>query len=174
MPRKNTSAKHKAVCSVCGGVSRLSHDDKRGLHPFLDFFCSRDCVRMAIQFGNYPKISYSRICVPPKVPVNDRTEFWHNIWFASRYDMFMAQWLTKLGERWWYEKYGFSIGKYRTYTPDFILPDRHLIIEMKGRWGSGQTQKMTQFLKQYPEVTIILVPWMLHKEFYYGDNDENG
>ena len=166
MPRNNSNgSRFKAVCACCGDTIRLSYENKKGLHPLLDFFCSKSCLETTIQTVSFPAIDHVDVCLP-LVPTENRTERWNGYLFASKYEVFVAQWLTSIGEVWWYEKFGFHVGDSRTWTPDFFLPERNIVLEVKGQWGCGQISKMNSFIKQYPEVGVVLVPWFLHDEFY--------
>jgi len=51
--------------------------------------------------------------------------------------------------------------KVRTYTPDLILFDEELIIEVKGRWTAIDRRKMGEVLEQNPELNIKM---LFHKD----------
>jgi hypothetical protein len=51
--------------------------------------------------------------------------------------------------------------KVRTYTPDLILCDGRLIIEVKGRWTAIDRRKMSEVLEQNPDLNIKM---LFHKD----------
>lgn len=58
---------------------------------------------------------------------------------------------------WKYEPQTFPItvnGKPTTYTPDFLLPDRQLYIEVKGYWRPLHRAKYDAFQATYPDLKI--------------------
>lgn len=58
-----------------------------------------------------------------------------------------------------YEKVSlpFSYQVQRTYTPDFVLPDKAMIIEVKGRFEQDDRTKMLMVRKAYPDLDIRFV-----------------
>lgn len=175
--RKNPYYHRKvhAVCSYCGEDFVLTLEERRGLHIFMDYFCSRDCLLSAIKAANFPSFGDVKLYLPV-LPGQERLEYCPEleIAFASKYELYVALWLFEQGEQFWYERFSFAIGERHFYTPDFFLPKRNLLLEVKGQWGPGQASKMTEFRKQYPELPIYLISWTLHKEFYPNGGNGNG
>lgn len=48
-------------------------------------------------------------------------------------------------------------GKIRRYTPDFLLPELSLYVEVKGWWSEDDIAKMGAMKEQYPDLNIAIV-----------------
>jgi hypothetical protein len=51
--------------------------------------------------------------------------------------------------------------KVRTYTPDLVLFDGELIIEVKGRWTATDRRKMSEVIEQNPKLNLKM---LFHKD----------
>jgi len=97
--------------------------------------------------------------------------------FRSGLEMKAAGILTKLKIKWTFEslKLDYTIKSpvykkmkcdkcgsnqmtiFKRYTPDFILEDLELILEIKGRFSAADRKKMSAVTKQNPDRDIIIV-----------------
>jgi hypothetical protein len=78
--------------------------------------------------------------------------------------------LTKLGVKYGYEDMKINYtqpAKYRTYTPDFTLPNG-IIIETKGRFTSDDRQKHVWIKSQQPKLDIRFVFSNSNQKLYKG------
>lgn len=47
--------------------------------------------------------------------------------------------------------------KKRKYTPDIVLENSGIVIEIKGRWVTADRQKIAMVVKQYPDMDLRMV-----------------
>lgn len=47
--------------------------------------------------------------------------------------------------------------KKRKYTPDIVLEDSGIVIEIKGRWVTADRQKISMIKQQYPDLDLRMV-----------------
>jgi len=71
------------------------------------------------------------------------------VWLRSSYEIGYAKYLDEHKILWMYEMETFDLG-YRTYTPDFFLPQFEKFIDTKGYMRPESQEKINMFLEQYP------------------------
>ena len=145
-------------CSICGKLTRIKTKDWKLVLADQPYVCSPKCVldwisnlkdgEPAYWFGGEP----NELLTP------------HQMIFRSKFEERFFQWLCRENIASGYELYRFRVGD-GWYTPDFYLIDDYGFIETKGKWQLGQRTKFRRFRKQYPNVPILIVPWLLEKEF---------
>jgi hypothetical protein len=90
--------------------------------------------------------------------------------FRSEYEAAVAEFLHTCAIFPIYEKYTFIVGD-QTYTPDFFIESPYnCFLEVKGLFSIGKRAKLTTFIRQYPEVNFILIPWTLRSAFIERTN----
>lgn len=171
MHANNGSSRFRYICEHCGADFYLTAYDKKSIHPMVDVFCSRKCILDYLKANSFDTPDHLQVC-DPVVDPNGLTIYSKLLdrWFRSYFEAYVCEWLHAEKESYWYEKFGIPIGENHCYTPDLYLPERHVLIEVKGVWTPGQELKMTRFIRQYPDVKILIIPWYLHDEFYTRRN----
>ena len=90
--------------------------------------------------------------------------FWDNgVWFSSTYEFNMFWFLTKHNENFTYHNLKCDLGGY-TWSPDFYLPDKNIIIETKGKYPKSENYWISKTLPKIKEANlsakyIIKVCW---------------
>jgi hypothetical protein len=166
-----------AVCGVCGAVQNIRHDKLKYLHRSFSHLCSARCLLNRI--WSYPTLSSEGkerrfkhyewfVDLPDDSPIPQREQ--GPVWsralgkaFHSRYEIELAKWFNAYAIAWLYEEIFVRVNGTTIYIPDFYLPSRDVVIEVKGFWGQGQKQKMTDVQEQHPSMRLILVPWTLER-----------
>ena len=69
----------------------------------------------------------------------------------SSYERNFAKVLRENGVKYLYEPYAFKVNG-RHYIPDFILPETHTIIEVKGLWQTSGLKSSYTKLKEFIEI----------------------
>jgi len=89
--------------------------------------------------------------------------------YASGLEDKLAAVLTERGINFLYEKVKIEWEDltYRTYTPDFILPN-NIIVETKGRFVTADRLKHLKIRKQHPELDIRFVFDNSRQKLYKG------
>jgi hypothetical protein len=90
-------------------------------------------------------------------------------WFRSNYECFFAE--EGAGKfRMAYESWVFhwvkDNGSNAIYVPDFYFVDYGCFVEVKGAWRDGSRAKMVAFRKEFPNVPVVVLSWVVSKEFY--------
>jgi hypothetical protein len=77
--------------------------------------------------------------------------------FKSGWEKNVAIYLDDNNINWKYEEFHYSLGKTRSYTPDFFIYENDKLvkhIEVKGYWREENKIKYEQFLAMYPNILI--------------------
>ncbi len=69
----------------------------------------------------------------------------------------VADLLSNLGIDYEYESTKISYTISHNYTPDFILPNKHVVLECKGYWDSDDRRKIKNVKKQNPDLDLRMV-----------------
>ena len=69
----------------------------------------------------------------------------------------VADLLSNLGIDYDYETTKVSYFIEHKYTPDFVLPNKHVVLECKGYWDSKDRRKIKAVLKQNPDLDLRMV-----------------
>ena len=74
--------------------------------------------------------------------------------FRSSWEALFARWLTSNNITWEYEPRLFKLSsyEYRSYTPDFYLPDTDQWIEVKGRFYPKTRDQLLIFKNEYSDI----------------------
>lgn len=82
------------------------------------------------------------------------------VWMRSTWEIALAEWYDFHDVVWAYEPRYFVVGSGRwrgvTYTPDFYLPKEKQYVEVKGYLNKSNARKMEAFIKQYPEIKLVM------------------
>lgn len=154
----------KKVITVCSNCGKERQSIKRNVNRAKVSVCT-DCYRKSskdYQLGE----KNNRFGKPP-VPV-PLVKVMHNgneITMRSKWEKLFAENLTKCGTRFEYEPNTFSVeyefeGRTITssYTPDFLIIDEDMYVEIKGFWRRKTDKiKYEAFKKQYPFIHIQLI-----------------
>ena len=65
--------------------------------------------------------------------------------------------LSSLGITYEYESTKISYQIAHIYTPDFVLPNKHVVLECKGYWDSKDRRKTKEVKKQNPDLDLRMV-----------------
>ncbi len=144
-------------CVVCERLQKVAVKDTKLLLLEEPFACSKECVekwilsqkRRSLPLGAFNIIHGKGVYGP----------------FKSDFEKRFYYWTSHVVPSCLYEAIVFPVGK-GFYIPDFYFPDKICFVEVKGKWGIGQKKKFRTFRKSYPGVSILIVPWLLQKEFY--------
>lgn len=155
-------------CIVCKDRQQvLVKDWKLVSKVTFDQVCSIKCFMDWVQGGTFKRNIHKMFNV--KVFSDTSADVYsHKLktFFRSKYEVHVAECLYAAGISFWYEKIHFNVGSSKLYIPDFFLPNHCSFIEVKGIWGSSSKSKYAEFKKMYPDVRILLLSWLVHKEFY--------
>lgn len=160
------------TCKVCGQETTVASKDLKYLHDATEFICSPECVASRIKsFGR------SSSCVTQEYRFHKNTNDIDPLgrtaaysWelgrsYRSKYEVAVAEYLHTCAIFTEYEKYSFTVGEH-TYTPDFYIKGPYnCFIEVKGLFSLGKRARLTEFLKEYPEVNFVFIPWTLRGLF---------
>ena len=69
----------------------------------------------------------------------------------------VADLLSGLGIDYDYETTKISYVIEHNYTPDFVLPNKHVVLEWKGYWDSKDRRKIKAVLKQNPDLDLRMI-----------------
>ncbi len=69
----------------------------------------------------------------------------------------VADLLSNLGIDYEYESTKISYTISHNYTPDFILPNKHVVLECKGYWDSDERRKIKNVKKHNPDLDLRMV-----------------
>lgn len=156
------------TCKVCGEKSTIATKDLKYLHEEVDFICSLECLETKIKsFKNEGQEEVAYIKASEIDPGSKTAAFSCSVGasFRSQYEADVADFLKSIAIDFKYEPFSFTFGVY-TYTPDFFIPPPYnCFIEVKGLFGVGKKHKLTEFLRAYPEINYIFIPWTLRNCF---------
>lgn len=149
------------MCNVCERLCLIPERHWSLVSYTGDFVCSKECVLKWL--GEELPEDQRQTAVKRAVCL------WENRGdqpvFRSDYERRFADFLSRHAVLWDYERYGFFVGGKKTYMPDFFLPQYGVFLETKGKWGPGQKKKMAMFRNQYPEAPLLVIHWLINKEF---------
>lgn len=153
MPSKN--------CEVCGRIVQVPPKEWKYLDRDGPFVCSKDCVFKWMWTSEMPEVVVDGKDVFIRSRSISRKDRVYRSDIEKIFDS-AAAWRSLFLD---YELYGFSVGdKSLVYIPDFCYT-RHCFVEVKGMWMLGARTKVKKFREKFPEFPILVVPWILHKEF---------
>ena len=69
----------------------------------------------------------------------------------------VADLLTNLGITYEYETTKIDYIISHVYTPDFVLPNKHVLLECKGYWDSKDRRKIKEVKKQNPDLDLRMI-----------------
>lgn len=171
------------VCAICNQLQRLSasdfsYADKSG----GDHICSKKCLFDWVR--SQKKVLYVTELVGATngeaiigMTVNGEGTSYSptlKMWFRSDYERFFAEisypkfdiLYEAVVFRWVKEN-----GAIKIYLPDFYFVDYGCFVEVKGAWREGSRSKMVAFRKEFPNVSVVVLPWTVSDEFYGGKNE---
>ena len=152
-------------CNICKKPFEISLQNKKYIIQGEEFVCSPLCIgKWIIKNKNclcseplkYRKLDYNLIHDGCGFDViKYRSEYERGVAIFLYWSMFLP---------FGYEIYGFklSVG---TYTPDFWVTG-NVFLEVKGAMSIGWKLKLKRFRKEYPKIKLLVIPWVLHKQFY--------
>lgn len=160
------------MCGMCERIFDVTPKSWLEIPFNMDYLCSAKCVYAWIKMQSPVRLSLATrnsdiiykkyvLGVPSEVHSQKLDTF-----YRSKFESCFAEACADKGFESEYECVLFKVGN-GTYTPDFYFPKYGCFVEIKGQWGLGQKGKMTQFIKDYPMVPIVVVPWTLRREFGY-------
>ncbi len=85
--------------------------------------------------------------------------------YRSTYEEVFASKMDALKWPFLYEAVEFKWGL-KVYTPDFYFFDRECFVEIKGMWQPSQRSKYKSFRKEFPDVRLLVVPWISRSDYY--------
>ncbi len=150
----------------CGNGFTLPTNKCKYVLPEATLFCSTGCF---LKFLN--GVEKQDISVPMELPQIDTAfEEWEpltNCFYRSKYEKSVVLWFIKNNIKFYYESCSFKIGDHY-YTPDFWLPEKNILIEVKGMWHFGSKYKTKKALKVLP---LYILPGYLQKQFNKGETE---
>lgn len=157
------------ACRVCGEVRELTREQLKLLHKDLPFICSTRCLlKYILKIESYWNIArtpewFAKVSRPERRVVTEGGSYCphQKILFRSKYDREVSYWLMAKGIKFLYEPFQIKIGT-TVYVPDFLLPEKGVLVEVKGVWMGRSKKKLTNFLQEYPNSPLVLIPWVLH------------
>jgi hypothetical protein len=155
-------------CHVCGRIVEYSRKDWPYISRLESAVCSRGCAWEFILNGpeGAPGYLSGAIPTPPYDPPSASHSNLLGMMFRSDYERHVAEAFSDSGIAFEYEKWMFPVKEGAFWTPDFHLPQYKKFVEVKGQWGTSAKSKVTSFLKLHPGVSLLILPWTIHKEFY--------
>ena len=158
------------ICASCKEKIVIKQKDWKFYHDEVGIVCSKECLvtRIHTFYTDEPKEVFWYTESPiTNLSISQYSAYSEelDILFRSHFEQRVAEYLTHQGFSIRYEPYCFEFGG-QTYTPDFYIKAPYdCFIEVKGVFGVGGKKKMSEFLKNYPDINFILVPWTLQGEF---------
>lgn len=162
---------NQKICAACFNAIQISFKQRKYIDIKDDFICSPQCIIRWIMKYSGPYTLRNKLGV---YKLNAYSTFSPR----SNYENTVAQFLNTNNIQWEYEEYGFYLNANMTqgsistlssncltYTPDFYLPEHNCFLEVKGIWQVGQKKKMRLFRKQYPNVKLLVISWLLYNKF---------
>ena len=77
--------------------------------------------------------------------------------FRSGLEEKVADLLVTLGVDYEYEETSYPYTIQHSYTPDFVLPNNGVILEVKGYWDPPSRRKIRQVIKDNPKIDLRMV-----------------
>jgi hypothetical protein len=93
---------------------------------------------------------------------------WRRDTYLSKFEGVVASELAKRKLDHSYETLAFEVADGKIYIPDFLVRGHWCLLETKGKWALGQKAKMKLFVQRYPEIPLLVIPWIIRREFGYG------
>lgn len=146
-------------------MTEIFKADKKYIIESEEFICSLECIKQWMYRNNH--------VVTSELATAKRNNYRYiypftsdSIAYRSEYERKFAFFLSKiLHYSFGYEMFGFDLST-GTYTPDFWVSDHNVCIEIKGIIGIGFRKKLERFRKEYSQIKLLLVPWIIKDHFY--------
>lgn len=176
---------HLHSCWVCGAeFKRKNKNSKKMCRSCLDKFGGKDWMskipqdvlnnkikpRMRERMLGKNNIMYGKVGCHGKVTKLNLGE--KTFSFRSKWEAAFAVYLHKCGYKINYETETFEINNNFTYTPDFIIQEEEVVVEVKGFWRDDAYEKWNLFCKKYSNLNPILFDSKKMKEVL-GFNPKN-
>jgi len=129
-----------AICETCS--KSFEHIARRKRR-----FCSRTCAAPHL----------SKIAITDRSHTRGKGGRYRGSWMRSSWELAFAKMLTKMKIRWSHEPKRFTLKDGTNYTPDFLLIDFNILIEIKGHWYEKAKKKFLKFLKENPKLKIAVI-----------------
>lgn len=156
-------------CSACNKLQTIKTVNWKLVSkvPFAHI-CSRECFLKWIKSGKSISVKNDGfiVCSSPAITTGASYSEKLDKFFRSRYESAVAEYLSLQNIDFLYEAGFFEVGKNSIYIPDFYLPENNSFIEVKGLFSGGSKTKYINLKKKYSKIRILLLSWLLHKEFY--------
>lgn len=153
-----------AVCCSCNRLHRIPTDKWKLILDDEPYACSKECVRAWIEkTKNEVMIGIGQLMALGGKLQRKNVQFGFPA-FRSEFEKRFATWLLQNKLLYGYEEWTFPVGT-TVYIPDFYINEAAAFIETKGLWRLGQKKKFKKFRAQYPEIPILIVPWIIQGEF---------
>ncbi len=147
-------------CNCGKGIKIPLKTARKLLIEEAEQFCSASCLLSYIK--SFKEVS--RVFSLYEATLPQTGEVWdghHQMFFRSQFEVEVAKFLTARKVKWEYEKWTLNLGDQK-YTPDFYLPEKALMLEVKGRWLGGGKKKFRKAIKKgYP---LLLIPEHIIKD----------
>lgn len=151
------------TCMVCNEIQRIPTQKWKLILSDEPYVCSVECVDVWLDLEG-EKENGRLFNISDLGGRLDREAKEHRDIFRSDFERRFSKWLDRKGEEWMFEAWTFPVGK-GSYTPDFWIVNASIFIETKGLWRMGAKRKFRRFRDQYPNVRILVVPWIIQFEF---------
>lgn len=168
------------TCCICGTKYQVSTVETKYLYDGEDFACGPDCTIEWLIYGREQRVNPlslngssvgggGRKCGPVSLGRADKhySPITHR-YYRSEFERNFAEVMHSRRMRFSYEHLAFTWaddGATKFYSPDFYSSTHRAFVEIKGRWGAGQKKKFKSFREHFPEVSILLVPWVVEDQF---------
>lgn len=114
-------------CEVCGEtISIISDLHYKSIIPLV---CSKPCLRVYIEDRDYPALDTSSFY---------KIEKGANHVLKSSFENVFKTFLDECNFQYQYEPFAIKTGS-KLYIPDFFIPSKNLLIEIKGQWKYPQS-----------------------------------
>ena len=155
------------ICEVCERKVLIPQKRWKELDsgPFV---CSKDCVFEWIKSSRGARLPQEATRVIPERASASWSEKAKRF-FRSDYEKYFAEGAIDKRLFYEFEEYMFLLAGRVIYIPDFYFPGYGCFVEIKGLWGVSAKGKVERFRKEFSNIPLLVVPWLLHEEFYPPD-----
>ena len=160
------STRHK--CAECGEEIWLTHVLSKQVWPGLPYLCSAECIISYIKA--LPDFDYRVRAFRLRNPADisrDSNPIWDcytKTHYKSIPEVNFARLLLSEGIDFAYEQWFMPVGT-TVYIPDFFIPSKNILIEVKGMWAAGSRSKFAKVIEKYPDIEMLLIPAFVCYEF---------
>lgn len=144
----------------CGNGVEVTHKTSKYVLTDFELFCGPDCILGYIEHSKFTENE-----IQTYNPFVSRAfECWDHVtdqFYRSMFEVYCARFLGTNGIKFFYEPHTLKLGS-KLYIPDFWLPEKNIYIEIKGRWNSGDRDRVR---KAAELVHLIIVPAYLQNVF---------